>query len=173
MAVGAKIGQFHQLTSTWHREQGAAQSPWAAGQGEEEGEEEEEEEEEGPGPQWLVLELGRVSLAAASSGHSPYLSEDFVSMETLMSSALQQPQPRLQLFFLFSFPPWFGVFIYFFESFSQEMTLALALPKHPGMSTSPDPPHVIWGYWGVPGSPSGMGLHFGNTHQDRALPSVH
>lgn len=54
-----------------------------------------------PGPQWLVLELGRVSLAAASSGHSPYLSEDFVTMETLMSSALQQPQPQLQLFSLF------------------------------------------------------------------------
>lgn len=68
---------------------GCSQSPWAAGQGEEE----EEEGEEGPGPQWLVLELGRVSLAAASSGHSPYLSEDFVTMETLMSSALQQPQP--------------------------------------------------------------------------------
>lgn len=86
---GGKNGQFHPLTSTWDREQGAAQSPWAAGQGEEE----EEEGEEGPGLQWLVLELRRVSLAAASSGHSPYLSEDFVTMETLMSSALQQPQP--------------------------------------------------------------------------------
>lgn len=37
-----KNRQFHQLTSTWDGEQGAAQSPWAAEQGE-------KEEEEGPG----------------------------------------------------------------------------------------------------------------------------
>lgn len=113
-AAGTKNGRFHQLTSM---RQGAGCSPEPLGSGTGRG---------GGGggrPQGhgCVLELGRVSLAAASSGRSPYLSEDFVTMATLMSSALQQRAALTSsatfFFFLPHPPPGLGfLFIYFFIS---------------------------------------------------------
>lgn len=83
-------------------------------------EEDGEEEEEGRRPcagARGCLALGRVSLAAASSGRSPYLSEDFVTMATLMSSALRQRAALTSSatfffsFFSFLFPFWGFLFI--------------------------------------------------------------
>lgn len=117
-----KDGRFSQVTSRrtgcW-QEAGEHRAVHRVPGREEDGVEE-EEEEEGRRPcagARGCLALGRVSLAAASSGRSPYLSEDFVTMATLMSSALWRRAALTSSatfffpFFSFLFPFWGFLFI--------------------------------------------------------------